>query len=61
MAGKVDRHHVGYLLEGGPTGLEDRFEPRAHLIGVNDMKALLRESKQGLETRRGFLSTLLEK
>jgi hypothetical protein len=33
----------------------------AHLVGVNEMKALLREAKQGLETRRGFLSTLLEK
>jgi hypothetical protein len=32
-----------------------------HLVGVNEMKALLREAKQGLETRRGFLSTLLEK
>jgi hypothetical protein len=28
---------------------------------VNDMKALLGEAKQVLETRRGFLSTLLEK
>jgi hypothetical protein len=33
----------------------------AHLVGVNDMQELLREAKQGLETRRGFLSTLLEK
>jgi hypothetical protein len=28
---------------------------------VNNMQALLREAKQGLEIRRGFLSTLLEK
>jgi hypothetical protein len=27
MAGNLDRHHVGYLLEGGPTGLDDTFKP----------------------------------
>jgi hypothetical protein len=31
MAGKVDRHHVGQLLEGGPTRLSDRFKPRSTL------------------------------
>jgi hypothetical protein len=31
MAGKVDRHHVGYLLKGGPIGLDDRFKPRSTL------------------------------
>jgi hypothetical protein len=31
MASKVDRHHVGYLLEGGPTGLDVRLEPRSTL------------------------------
>jgi hypothetical protein len=32
-----------------------------HLVMVNDMQALLKEAKQGLETKRDFLSTLLEK
>jgi hypothetical protein len=27
----VDRHHVGHLLEGGPTWLDDRYEPRSTL------------------------------
>jgi hypothetical protein len=31
MVGKVDHHHVGHLLEGGPIGLDDRFEPRSTL------------------------------
>jgi hypothetical protein len=31
MAGTVDRPHVGHLLEGGPTWLDDRFEPRSTL------------------------------
>jgi hypothetical protein len=61
MTQKLDRHHVGYLLEGGSTGSMIDLNQGAPLVGVNDMKALLGEAKQVLETRRGFLSTLLEK
>jgi hypothetical protein len=49
---EVDWHHVGYLLERGPTGLDDRFEPRSTLGWGERYATLLKKVKQGFETIR---------
>jgi hypothetical protein len=45
MAGKVDHHHVAYLLEGGPTGLDDRFESRSTLSWGERCASTIKESQ----------------
>jgi hypothetical protein len=61
MAWKVDCHHVGYLLKGGPTGLNDILEPRSTLGWGERYTCIIKGSQaRAWSQERPLINTLTE-